>query len=120
MPAIEKISAVTLATHDMPGAVGFYQALGFHLVKGGAGAEFTTLEAGTSSLNLVAADPETRWAWWGRVIFHVSDVDTFHEAATAAGIVPDFTPRDAPWGERYFHVTDPDGHQISFATPLER
>jgi uncharacterized glyoxalase superfamily protein PhnB len=28
-------------------------------------------------------------------------------------------PRDAQWGERFFHVTDPDGHEISFAWPLE-
>ncbi|MCY3569357.1 MAG: VOC family protein, partial [Chloroflexi bacterium] len=26
----------------------------------------------------------------------------------------------APWRERYFHIVDPDGHEISFAKPLER
>jgi uncharacterized glyoxalase superfamily protein PhnB len=29
-------------------------------------------------------------------------------------------PRDAEWGERFFHVTDPDGHEVSFAWPLDR
>jgi catechol 2,3-dioxygenase-like lactoylglutathione lyase family enzyme len=28
-------------------------------------------------------------------------------------------PRDASWGERYFHMLDPDGHELSFAQPLQ-
>jgi hypothetical protein len=28
-------------------------------------------------------------------------------------------PRDASWGERYFYVLDPDGHELSFAQPLQ-
>ena len=32
---IEGISAVTLATHNMPRAVGFYRMLGFEVVHGG-------------------------------------------------------------------------------------
>src|SRR5260370_34379779 len=28
-------------------------------------------------------------------------------------------PRDAAWGERYFHMPDPDGHELSFARPLQ-
>jgi catechol 2,3-dioxygenase-like lactoylglutathione lyase family enzyme len=35
---IESISALTLATHDMPRAVRFYAALGFDLIHGGADA----------------------------------------------------------------------------------
>jgi hypothetical protein len=31
---------------------------------------------------------------------------------------PDTAPRDAEWGERFFHLTDPDGHELSFASPL--
>jgi len=45
----------------------------------------------------------------------VDDVDAQHARAVAAGLTPDFAPRDASWGERYFHITDPDGHEISFA-----
>jgi hypothetical protein len=32
---------------------------------------------------------------------------------------PDTAPRDAEWGERFFHLTDPDGHELSFAWPLQ-
>jgi hypothetical protein len=37
---IESISALTLATHDMPRAERFYAALGFDLIYGGADAPF--------------------------------------------------------------------------------
>lgn len=119
-PTIERLDALTLATHDMARAVAFYRALGFELDYGGAEADFTSFRAGRDHLNLIAAGPETRWSWWGRAIFWVSDVDAFHRRAVAAGLKPDFAPRDAPWGERYFHIVDPDGHEISFAVPLSR
>ena len=54
------------------------------------------------------------------MIFHVSDVDAFHRRALEQGLAPTTTPGDAPWGERYFHISDPDGHELSFARPLER
>jgi catechol 2,3-dioxygenase-like lactoylglutathione lyase family enzyme len=109
---------VTLATHDMPGAVRFYRALGFTVRHGSENAAFTSFHAGSSYLNLIAMPPERRWSWWGRVIFHVADVDAVYRQALAQGLAPEFAPVDAVWGERYFHITDPDGHEISFARPL--
>ena len=116
--AIEAISAITLATHDMARAVRFYRALGFVLRYGGDGASFSSFEAGSGYLNLTVASPERRWAWWGRVIFYVSDVDAFYDRAVDQGLRPAAPPRDAEWGERFFHLTDPDGHELSFARPL--
>ena len=78
-------------------------------------AAFTSLAAGSGSLNLIAPATDRAWSWWGRVIFHVADVDAFHRHAVGQGLKPDFAPRDAEWGERYFHITDPDGHELSFA-----
>ena len=115
---IERISAITLATHDMSRAVQFYRRLGFQVIHGGENASFTSFRAGTGYLNLTAQPAERQWSWWGRVIFYVSDVDALHDRAVAQGLRPDTTPRDAEWGERYFHLTDPDGHEISFAKPL--
>ena len=117
-PRFRAISAVTLATHDMRRAVRFYRALGLELASGGETAGFTSFAVGDGHLNLIAAPPEARWGWWGRVIVHVDDVDALHARALAAGLAPEAPPRDAEWGERYFHLTDPDGHQLSFARPI--
>lgn len=115
---IETISAVTLATGDMASSTEFYRALGFKLRYGGDTASFTSLDAGTGYLNLIAQPKDRQWDWWGRVIFYVSDVDRFYQQAVRHGLEPDAPPRDAPWGERYFHITDPDGHELSFAKRL--
>jgi catechol 2,3-dioxygenase-like lactoylglutathione lyase family enzyme len=115
---IESISAITLATHNMARAVRFYSLLGFDLIYGGEGAAFTSFRAGTGYLNITAQPEQREWRWWGRVIFHVSDVDALHARAVASGAQPDAPPRDAAWGERLFHLTDPDGHELSFARLL--
>jgi catechol 2,3-dioxygenase-like lactoylglutathione lyase family enzyme len=122
------LSAVTLVTDDMDRAVAFYRALGFEDRAGGGDPAFMSFAVGSGFLNLIArghaatrgATPDARTArWWGRVIVHVTDVDAFHARAIASGLRPHAPPRDAPWGERYFHLTDPDGHELSFARPLD-
>jgi catechol 2,3-dioxygenase-like lactoylglutathione lyase family enzyme len=115
---IESISAITLATHNMPRAVRFYRMLGFEIAHGGENAAFTSFRAGVGYLNLVAQPASRQWSWWGRAIFYDSDVDALYTRLVAAGHVPQAPPRDADWGERFFHVTDPDGHELSFAWPL--
>ena len=55
---IESISAIILATHDMPRAVRFYRMLGFELLYGGDDAAFTSFRAGTSYLNLIGQPAE--------------------------------------------------------------
>lgn len=118
MATIKAISAVSLATHDMTRAVRFYRALGFELHYGDEGSSFASFRAGSGYLNLIAMPADQQWSWWGRVIFYVSDVDAFYERAIVAGLKPESVPRDASWGERFFHLADPDGHELSFATPL--
>jgi catechol 2,3-dioxygenase-like lactoylglutathione lyase family enzyme len=119
MEDIQALSAVTLATAEMPASVRFYEAVGFRIVVGGEDAAFTTFRAGAGFLNL-QLDPAHAPvpAIWGRAIFWVADVDATHAALVAAGFAPTTVPTDAPWGERYFHVHDPSGHEISFARPI--
>ena len=117
---VESISAVTLVTADMAASVPFYEALGFRLLYGGAGAAFTSFAVGTGFLNLQDGPGGAGWRGWGRIVFWVDDVDEMHARAVAAGATPSTEPADAPWGERYFHVDDPDGHELSFARPLSR
>ncbi|MEX2659006.1 MAG: VOC family protein [Acidimicrobiales bacterium] len=117
---VERISAVTLVTTDMAASVAFYEALGFRVLYGGAGAPFTSLRVGSGFLNLQLGVGEGGpfGPGWGRIVFWVDDVDAMHARAVAAGLEPVTEPEDAPWGERYFHLRDPDGHELSFARPL--
>jgi len=114
---IETLSAVTLATTDMEKNDHFYESIRFRLKSGGADSAFTSFFLDRSSFNL-AATTQGPVTWWGRVIFYVSDVDVSYRNALAAGLLPQFPPRDGSWGERYFHIIDPSGHELSFAKPL--
>ena len=118
-PTVEGISAVTLVSHDMARSVRFYRALGFAVCHGGEQASFTSLRAGASYLNLISQPAGTHGAWWGRVIFYEPEVDALYTRLVAAGCRPSTAPRDADWGERFFHLTDPDGHELSFAWPIQ-
>lgn len=115
---VESIDAVTLGTHDMARSVGFYESLGFELRYGGPHSDFTSFRVGEGFLNLIVQPPGREWAWWGRLIIHVSDVDAMYDRVMTLGLEPEDEPRDAEWGERYFHVCDPDGHELSFARRL--
>jgi catechol 2,3-dioxygenase-like lactoylglutathione lyase family enzyme len=117
---LEKISAITLATADMPRAVDFYRRLGFEILHGGPEGDFSSFRVGDGYLNLALRPGYEAGKPWGRTIFYVSDVDAMHAAAIAAGLRPDAAPADAPWHERFFHILDPDGHELSFAKPLPR
>ena len=116
---VRRISAITLLTGDMRDAVAFYEALGLHLLYGGADAAFTSFRVGAGYLNLqldpARSHPNTVW---GRVVLWVDDVDAMYERARQAGYNAETVPADASWGERYFHIRDPDGHELSFARPL--
>ena len=114
---VQSISAVTLAVQDMARSVVFYRdAVGLTMLYGGEDAGFTSFRVGSAYLNLIPNDKPP--IWWGRTIFYVDDVDRMHSRFLEAGLKTDTEPVDAPWGERYFHVTDPDGHELSFARPL--
>ena len=115
---VESISAVTLAVRDIGVSVDFYQnTVGLQMLYGGKNSSFTSFKIGDAFLNLVL---ETRIhpTWWGRLVFHVDDVDALYKRLTTAGLQPSTEPADASWGERYFHIDDPDGHELSFACPL--
>ena len=112
---LERISAITLRVGDMTRAIDFYRdTLGLELLFGGKEFFFSSLRtAGDADaiLNLEEGQPRPHW---GRLIFHVRDVDEFWAYLKSKGFTPP-QPQDASWGERYFHMHDPDGHELSFA-----
>ncbi len=115
---VEAISAVTLSVRDMTRSVVFYRDyVGLDMLYGGESTSFTSFRVGTGYINLILR--ENRPTWWGRLIFHVEDVDSHYQRLLGFGLTPSTQPADAPWGERYFHIDDPDGHELSFARPLD-
>jgi catechol 2,3-dioxygenase-like lactoylglutathione lyase family enzyme len=114
---VERISAVTLGVENMSASVPFYRdVLGLEIIYGSESSYFTSLRTkdGDTILNLEHGKASVRW---GRLIFHVSDVDRLWAHLMEKGFHPE-SPQDAPWGERYFHMPDPDGHELSFARPI--
>lgn len=115
---VRSISAVTLAVTDMARSVDFYRdKVGLDILYGGGSDSFSSFKVGDGYLNLIL-DPQNSRTWWGRLIFHVEDVDALYERLVQAGLTPSTEPADASWGERYFHLNDPDAHELSFAKPL--
>ena len=114
---VDTISAVTLAVTEMARSVVFYRDfVGLEMLYGGESASFTSFRVGAGYVNLILRDEKPEW--WGRLIFHVEDVDALFQRLLGFGLTPSTQPADAPWGERYFHIDDPDGHELSFARPL--
>jgi catechol 2,3-dioxygenase-like lactoylglutathione lyase family enzyme len=117
--SIEKISAVTLRVSNMKVSVQFYRdVLGLELLYGGEQAGFSSLRMKGEESVILNLEDGNSVTGWGRLIFHVADVDALWRILKERGFNPE-SPRDASWGERYFHVSDPDGNELSFARPLK-
>jgi catechol 2,3-dioxygenase-like lactoylglutathione lyase family enzyme len=115
---IETLRAITLKVVSIEVSVRFYRdVLGMELVYGGPQLSFCSLVSPGTEFPILNLQQGAPAGDWGRIIFHVTDVDAFWQRLEEEGFKPDH-PENAPWGERYFHVHDPDGHELSFARPL--
>src|SRR5437899_12209731 len=115
---VEKISAVTFRVSNMKASVQFYRdVLGMEVLYGGEGAIFSLLRVGEAESAILTLEQGKPVDGWGRLIFHVADVDANWNRFNELGFKPE-KPRNASWGERHFHMRDPDGHELSFARPL--
>ena len=104
----------------MTASVQFYRnVLGMELLYGGERSSFSSLRAKAAESVILNLESGNGVTLWGRIIFHVTDVDAFWSLLKGEGFNPEI-PQNASWGERYFHVLDPDGHELSFARPLQR
>jgi catechol 2,3-dioxygenase-like lactoylglutathione lyase family enzyme len=96
--AIEKISAITFRVLNMKTSVQFYRdVLGMELLYGGEQAPFTSLRASNSESAVLNLEHGVSVMQWGRLIFHVTDVDAFWTHLREKGFDPE-VPRDASWG----------------------
>jgi catechol 2,3-dioxygenase-like lactoylglutathione lyase family enzyme len=116
---VEKISAVTFRVRKMRASPQFYRdVLGMEVLYGGEGSGFSSLRQGNADSAILNLEHGETMSGWGRLIFHVADVDALWKHLTDLGFEAE-RPRNALWGERYFHMLDPDGHELSFARPLK-
>ena len=110
---------MTLFVKDMGSAVKFYSHLPeFELVYGSPETSFATFKTEGQFLNLEHNENET--SDFGRIIFHVKDVDEAYRRLKQSPVSDrlETLPADASWGERFFYIRDPDNHQIAIAQPL--
>ena len=115
---LERISAITIKVSDMAKSVHFYnKLLGLKILYGGEKAYFSSLQTLSAKDAILNLEQGQVTRDWGRIIFHVEDVDKFWAYLKAKESNPN-RPRDAAWGERYFHLYDPDGHELSLAQPI--
>ena len=115
---VERISAITIKVGDMARALHFYSnILGLKILYGGENAYFSSLQTPGAKDTILNLEQGHVTRDWGRIIFHVEDVDRLWAYMKEKEFNPD-RPRDASWGERYFHLHDPDGHELSFALPI--
>jgi catechol 2,3-dioxygenase-like lactoylglutathione lyase family enzyme len=94
---VERISALTFRVANMAESVRFYRdVLGMEIIYGGEGEFFSSLRAKDVPypiLNLEQGEPVTRW---GRLIFHVADVDACWTYLRRKGFHPE-NPRDGSY-----------------------
>jgi catechol 2,3-dioxygenase-like lactoylglutathione lyase family enzyme len=90
-PTIERISAVTFRVVNMTQSLRFYRdVLGMELLYGGEGTGFSSLrpkDTQSAILKLEQGKPVPRW---GRLIFHVTNVDALWNHLKDRGFDPCF------------------------------
>ena len=90
-PTIEKISAITLRVLNMKASVQFYRnVLGMELLYGGERASFSSLRANNSEAAILNLEQGDSVPQWGRLVFHVSDVDSLWSHLREKGFNPEF------------------------------
>jgi catechol 2,3-dioxygenase-like lactoylglutathione lyase family enzyme len=117
------ISGLSYYVEDLARSTTFYEALGFR--RGNEESDRVTFYVNWFFVTLVAQDSEEdpelrkdakRTKKGAGVLLHVKvdDADSFHNAATAAGLEPAGEPLVRPSGNREFVIQDPDGYRLVF------
>lgn len=111
---------MTFFVQNMDLAMKFYSIIPeFELVYRNSETSFATFKINNQFLNL--EHNENKGNNFGRIIFHVKDVDQIYHYLEKSQFSDriETVPTNASWGERFFYIRDPDGHQISFAKPIQ-
>ena len=122
--------APTLGVRDVKKAVEYYVGvLGFEcpggIFEGGApgeGGVYAIVRRADIEIHLQIRRREVfaakRESIEGDAYLFVPDVDAIFEEFKAKAVVIHRPPEDAPYGLRDFVIEDPEGHRLTFGTPL--
>ena len=81
---------------NMKASLDFYgNVLGMELLYGGERASFSSLRASDSASAILNLEQGVSMPQWGRLIFHVTDVDAFWTHLQQKGFDPE-APQNAP------------------------
>ena len=87
---IERVSAITLKVARMDASLRFYRdVLGMEVLFGGSNASFSSLRIPDTEFPIINLQLGQPTADWGRMIFHVADVDAFWAHLKERGFKPD-------------------------------
>ena len=122
--------APSLGFRDVKQATEYYTAvLGFECPGGvfegvpGEGGIYAIVRRGGIEIHLQIRRREAivgRESIEGDVYLFVPDVDDLFEEFRGKGVTIHRTPRDSPYGLRDFVIEDPEGHRLTFGTPLDQ
>jgi lactoylglutathione lyase len=124
-----KSIVVELFVSDVEASIGFYQALGFGVVK--RWGDWLIMQRDGVKLTLqgdshAVAGPHYFTPNIGRhprgtgveIVVQVDDVDGLHAEAQSKDLNVVKPIQDRDWGARDFRVADPDGYFVRFTSPL--
>ncbi len=109
-----------LASRDIAETVGFYERLGFGVVRlyEGFGAPYLLLRRDDVELHFVHSPDTDPKESHGGCYLRLEDAQAVYDEWAPLGVPEVHPPRDTPWGMREFFVVDPSGNLIRIGTPL--
>ena len=110
-----------LAARDIAETVGFYERLGFAVVRlyDAFGPPYLLLRRDDVELHFVHSPETDPQESHGGCYLRRADAQAVYDEWEPLGLGEVHPPRDTPWGMREFFLVDPSGNLIRIGTPLD-
>lgn len=110
-----------LATRDVAETVGFYERLGFEVLRlyEDFGPAYLLIGRDDVELHFVHSPDVDPAGSSGGCYLRLADAQALYEEWEPLGLEAIHPPRDTPWGMREFFVVDPSGNLLRIGTRLE-
>lgn len=125
---MENVAGIIFIVEDLEQSLGFYQNIGFNLIKQVPDVAYTVVYNGfwielLHKSKMVSeeykTDIQTTQKSAGAYLqIEVKDIDGFYEKIKNKGISTTNAPKDFSWGHREFILTDPNGYKLAFFSKI--